>query len=63
MLGAHHFVPIRLQGGDQLLEARAIGPKPVGEYDTWFFCAGMVQSLRSRMENVCQDESYNRFPV
>src|ERR1700741_1394543 len=36
MLGAHHFVPVRLQCGDQLLETRAIGPKSVGEYDARF---------------------------
>src|SRR5262249_8578569 len=36
MLGAHHFVPVRLQCGDQLLEACAISPKSVGEYDARF---------------------------
>src|SRR5262245_42052198 len=47
MLGAHHFVPVRLQCGDQLLEARAIGPKSVGEYDARFalICHGATPDL------------------
>ena len=30
------FMPLRLKGNDQLTEARAIGPEPMAEYDTWF---------------------------
>ncbi len=47
MLGADHLVPIRLQRGDQLLEARAIGPEPVGEYDAWFALLGHCYLLPS----------------
>jgi hypothetical protein len=36
MLGAHHFVPVRLQCGDQLLEAGTIGPEAMSENDTGF---------------------------
>src|SRR5439155_17273004 len=38
VLGCDYFVPLSLKRRDQLAEARAIGPKPMGEYDTWFCC-------------------------
>src|SRR4029077_19740603 len=36
VLRRNTFVPLRLKGNDQLTEARAIGPEPMAEYDTWF---------------------------
>jgi hypothetical protein len=36
VLGRDHFVPLGLKRGDQLAEARAIGPESVGEYDALF---------------------------
>src|SRR6266481_2584281 len=37
VLRRNTFIPLRLKGNDQLTEARAIGPEPMAEYNT-FFC-------------------------
>src|SRR5215472_7265520 len=36
VLRRNAFIPLRLKGNDQLAEARAIGPEPMAEHDTWF---------------------------
>src|SRR5260370_3002586 len=36
VLPGNTLILLRLKGSDQLAEARAIGPKPVAEHDTWF---------------------------
>src|SRR5262245_6017874 len=36
MLRRNTFIPLRLKGNDQLTEARAIGPEPMAEYNTFF---------------------------
>src|SRR6266436_241039 len=36
VLRRNTFIPLRLKGNDQLTEARAIGPEPMAEYDTFF---------------------------
>src|SRR5262249_39939445 len=65
VLGRNTFIPLRLKGNDQLTEARAIGPKPVAEYDSllclWHICLlliwfGCLFNLSSRMITPNEDK-------
>ena len=46
VLRRNTFIPLRLKGNDQLTEARAIGPEPMAEYNT-FFVFGIFVSFDS----------------
>ena len=39
VLRRNTFIPLRLKGNDQLTEARAIGPEPMAEYNTFLSLA------------------------
>src|SRR6266478_7281476 len=61
VLRRNTLIPLRLKGNDQLTEARAIGPEPMAEYNT-FFCLWHICFLCLLVRFICL-LAMSRFPI